>query len=180
MREKRTRMPPQKKLDSIKKQNNEVYLNRDFDSDHYCGFPCWAKDLEGNDLEWKVLLGGGFAGFFTGLCCAPCVVGRAFEELHPLQQYGPDLLSNYGNFVPRTILGCALCLTDGMMPWAIAYIGSHSRNKTTPANCVETVSMCCAGSVCLPFCCAPCQIAGELRETRRGATGPYANLLDSN
>ena len=158
---------PKSKLDSKKEK---AYLNRDFD--HNCGIPCCARDLNGNDVDYVDLIGG-CHGFLIGLCCAPCVVGRAFENLHPLQEIGPEC----GNVCPRTCLGCGLCLMDGMMPWAIAYIGSHSRDKSNPASVNETCLMCCAGSFCAICCCAPCQIAGELRKEHQKATGPLENLL---
>ena len=132
------------------------FLDRKFDS--RCGFPCFAElpdNAKSKNLGRCDVYFGGCYGLLCGTLCAPCIVGRAFELLHPqFKEECPNCKYN-----PTTCLGCGLCLMDGMMPWALAYIGSHTKDQT---NCLETFYMCCAGGACLPCCCAPCQIAGEI------------------
>ena len=137
------------------------FLDRDFS--RCAGFPCCA-DAPNKEITYCDQYFGGVYGLCVGTLCAPCVVSRAFELLHP--QFSECFPHNVTCF-PKTCLGCAMCCMDGMMPWALAYVGSHSRKQNNPVNLLHTIYMFCAGSFCALCCCAPCQIAGELERAKK-------------
>ena len=148
-------------LERSRKMSTYKFLDRDFS--HCAGFPCCA-DPPNKEITYFDRYFGGVYGLCVGTFCAPCVVGRAFELLHPqFSECSPCDVTCF----PRTCLGCAMCWEIGMMPWALAYVGSHSRKQDNPVNLLHTIFLVCAGSFCALCCCAPCQIAGEIERAKK-------------
>ena len=96
-----------------------------------------------------------------GTFCAPCVYARGFELVHG--GYPAAATSTWPTEWPQTLLGCAnvqhtLCLAP--------YEATH--DHATQATNAEFCAYCWVGVWPCVFC-QPCQIAGEIAQSKQSA-----------
>lgn len=126
----------------------------------------WTDDCTGVDCKGECAY-----STIACLCCSPCVVSRAFEELHP--QFKRGEISGFDSpwcvLCPRTCLGCGL-LFGG--EWAISYVVNHAKKKVS---CFDSLKI----ALCGHLLCYPAAISIELRRlyAERSTEKLKANLL---